>query len=60
MTLTVYILKYQTVAKVQMSFLFTPISQDNKEQVAEGKTFTEKFLLHRTVDASSTHDALAN
>lgn len=32
-----------------MSFLFTPMSQENKDQNSEGKMFTEKFLLHRTV-----------
>jgi staphylococcal nuclease domain-containing protein 1 len=46
---TVFIHKFQTVAKVQMVHLFTPTQQMDKELVAEGKTFTEKLLLHRTV-----------
>jgi staphylococcal nuclease domain-containing protein 1 len=43
--LTVYIHKFQTVAKFSMNFLFTPDSNF----IAEGKAFVEKLLLHRTV-----------
>lgn len=47
--LTVYIHKFQTVAKVSMVFLYTPQQGVDKNFIAEGKAFLEKFLLHRTV-----------
>ena len=47
--LTVYIHKFQTVARVSMVHLFTPQQSVDKNFIAEGKTFTEKLLLHRTV-----------
>lgn len=45
--LSVYIHKFQTVAKFSLVHLFTP--QTDKEYVAEGKAFVEKLLLHRTI-----------
>jgi len=47
--LTVYIHKFQTVAKVSMVHIFTPKDIVEKNFIAEGKAFTEKLLLHRTV-----------
>lgn len=44
---SVYIHKFQTVAKFSLVHVFTP--QQDKELVAEGKAFVEKLLLHRTV-----------
>ena len=46
--LTIYIHKFSTVAKVSLIHLFTPNTLD-KAIIAEGKAFTEKLLLHRTV-----------
>jgi staphylococcal nuclease domain-containing protein 1 len=43
-----YIHKFQTVVKVSMNFLFTPNNID-KTILSDGKAFTEKYLLHRTV-----------
>jgi len=45
--LSVYINKFQTVIKLSLVHLFTP--QADKQYVADGKTFVEKLLLHRTV-----------
>ena len=43
-----YVHKYKSVVKVSMNFLFTPANAD-KAILAEGKAFTEKYILHRTV-----------
>jgi len=45
--LSVYIHKFQTVAKLSLIHLFTP--QTDKQFVSDGKAFVEKLLLHRTV-----------
>ena len=45
---TVYVHKFQAVVKLSMNYLFTPSNAD-KSILAEGKAFTEKLLLHRTV-----------
>lgn len=41
--ISVYIIKLQTVAKIALTFLFTPST--DKEVVAEGKAFVEKLIL---------------
>jgi endonuclease YncB( thermonuclease family) len=46
--ITVYLIKFQTVVKMSLNHLFTPANTD-KDTIAEGKTFTEKLILHRTV-----------
>lgn len=45
--LSVYVVKFEAVVRVSMVHLFTP--NTDKQFVADGKAFTEKFLLHRTV-----------
>jgi hypothetical protein len=45
--LSVYIHKFETVAKLSLVHLFTP--QQDKEFLSEGKAFVEKLLLHKTV-----------
>jgi hypothetical protein len=45
--LSVYIHKFEAVVRVSMVHLYTP--NTDKQFVADGKAFTEKFLLHRTV-----------
>jgi hypothetical protein len=45
--LSVYIVKFEAVVRVSMVHLYTP--NTDKVFVADGKAFTEKFLLHRTV-----------
>lgn len=45
---SLYVIKFDTVVKLSMNHLFTPINTD-KDMMNEGKLFTEKFILHRTV-----------
>jgi hypothetical protein len=45
--LSVYIHKFEAVVRVSMVHLYTP--NTDKLFVAEGKAYTEKYLLHRTV-----------
>ena len=46
--LSAYVHRFETVVKVAMNYLFTPSNAD-KAILNEGKLFTEKLLLHRTV-----------
>jgi hypothetical protein len=46
--ISVYVHRFQAVVKVSMNHLFTPSSAD-KAILAEGKAFTEKLLLSRTI-----------
>ena len=46
--ITIYVHKFQAVVRFSMNHLFTP-SNAEKAILAEGKAFTEKLLLHRTV-----------
>jgi hypothetical protein len=46
--LSAYVSKFNSVVKVSMLHLFTPSNQD-KTIINEGKMFTEKLLLHRTI-----------
>ena len=46
--LSVYVHKFSAVVKLSMVHLFTPSNMD-KNILAEGKLFTEKLLLNRTI-----------
>lgn len=46
--LSVYIVRFQTVVRLQMNHLLIPSNTD-KDIINEGKLFTEKLVLHRTV-----------
>ena len=56
--MSIYVVKFQTVIRMSMNYMFTP--QDDAHK-AEQKAFTEKFLLHRTVGIKlDRHDDMGN